>query len=320
MLNILDKKISLARCRLVSVHLLVVLLSFSVLYGLILTVANDVENYVAIWEFTIGREFMSVFAERRLEVGSFFLFWFLSHYVSAIGMIFVTGLIALSIKYYLFNKYINRTLIAYLLYVITFVHMLDANQIRAALASCFLIYALLVPPKSKYTYFLLTCFAVLFHYSGVIILVLYLVRWPLTTLILVIISSLVFETLVASSELLAFATIWLSGGSGKVSLINSFWIMQVLIAIVCAFNWSRLSEGQRRGALLNSVGVIFYLAFLDNPIVAHRIRELSQLGIFPILFLGAPRWTVVKFGTALCFSYIVVYNVLLIGLELPSKI
>ena len=33
-------------------------------------------------------------------------------------MIFLTGAIVLSAKYYLFNKYINQTLIAYVLYVI----------------------------------------------------------------------------------------------------------------------------------------------------------------------------------------------------------
>jgi len=317
---LLDTKISLARIRLVSVHLTVVLLSICALYGLILTVANDVENYVIIWEFTKGKEFLNVFSERRLEIGSFFLFWVLSNYVSAIAMIFLTGLIALTVKYYLFNKYLDQTLIAYVLYVITFVHILDANQLRAALACCFFIYAILVPPKSKYTYFLLTCFAVLFHYSGVIILALYFVRWPFLLLSLTVIASLLFQAVIASFAFLAFANIWLGGGSGRVSLINSFWIMQILIAILCGFNWNRLSEGQKRGALLNALGVVFYLAFLSYPIVAHRIRELSQLGIFAILFLGAPRWTAVKFGTSLCFAYIVGYNILLIGLELMSKL
>ena len=66
------------------------------------------------------------------------------------------------------------------------------------------------------------------------------------------------------------------------------------------------------------VGVVTYVAFINNPIVAHRIRELTQLGIFAILFLGPPRLTAVKFGTSICFGYIVAYNLLLISLELMS--
>ena len=314
----LDTKISLNRVSLIVRHFTTLSVSFLVLYGLIITVANDVANYEIIWEFSQGRSFIEVFNQRRLELGSLFILWSFANYFSAITMIFLTGLIALSAKYYLFNKYINRTLIAYVLYVIAFAHILDANQIRAALASCFIIYAILVPPKSKYTYLLLTIFAVIFHYSGVIILSLYFVRRPIFILIVVIIASIFFDIIVASSSYLSFAIVWLSGGAGAVSFINSFWIMQILIAILCAFNWNSLSEGQKRGAFLNMLGVIFYVAFQGAPIIAHRIRELSQLGIFAILFLGSRSLTAVKAGTSICFAYIIGYNMLLITLELMS--
>ena len=68
------------------------------------------------------------------------------------------------------------------------------------------------------------------------------------------------------------------------------------------------------GCVLFSVAM--YIAFLDNPVIAHRMRELSQLGIFAILFLGPRRLSTVKFGTAICFSYIVIYNLFLILSEL----
>ena len=66
------------------------------------------------------------------------------------------------------------------------------------------------------------------------------------------------------------------------------------------------------------VGVVTYLSFLDNPIVAHRIRELSQIGILAILFLGTRNMTVVKFVTSICFGYILAYNVFLLSSELIS--
>lgn len=314
----LDTKISLNRTISTARHFTAVSMSSLVLYALIITVANDVANYEIIWEFSQDQPFREVFSQRRLELGSLFILWSFANYFSAITMVFLTGFIALFAKYYVFNKYIDQTLIAYVLYVIAFIHILDANQLRAALAACFIIYAILAPPKSKYTYLLLASVAVFFHYSGVIILSLYFVRRPFLIISSIFIASLLFDAIVTSSPLLSFATVWLSGGAGKVSFINSFWIMQVLIAILCAFNWKKLSEGQKRGAVFNMVGVIFYIAFQSSPVIAHRIRELSQLGIFAILFLGSQRWTAVKFGTSLCFAYIVGYNVLLIALELMA--
>jgi hypothetical protein len=109
--------------------------------------------------------------------------------------------------------------------------------------------------------------------------------------------------------------IW-SNADGDVSLTNPFFIMQVCISIACAFNWRKLSEGQKRGALLNMVGVVAYIAFINNPVVAHRLRELSQIGIFAILFLGVRRLTVVKFVTGICFGFIIASTVFLVSAEL----
>jgi hypothetical protein len=317
-INPLDVKLSKAKLRSAITRIILLPITFLFLYFIIITVANDVSNYVIIWEFSQGKAFLQVFAERRLEIGSFFVMWFLANLFSPYTMIYLTGLLALSIKYYLFNKYLNHALLAYVLYVLAFVHLLDANQLRAALASCVIIYALFVSPKSKYTYFFLTSIAVLFHYSGVIILALYFVRYPILILISMLVAGFVFDTIVSSSPYFSFAMIWYSPSNqfGKVNLSNSFWIMQVLISILCAFNWNTLSEGQKRGALFNMVGVVAYVAFINNPIVAHRVRELTQLGIFAILFLGSPRLTAVKFGTFICFGYIVAYTLLLISLEL----
>jgi len=313
--KILNTKFTLNLFFISITHLFILALSFFVLYVLIITVGNDVGNYTIIWKDARNTQFWDI-AHKRIEIGSHFVIWFLSHYFSAINTIFVIGILALLTKYYIFRKYLNHILIAYILYVITFAHILDANQIRQSLAICFLFYALLVPPKSQYTYLILTAFAVLFHYSGIIILALYFVRWRLALVILIITSAIFFKYIVYSTLYLSHAIVWINNLDGRVSFINSFWIMQVFIAILCAFYWNSLSEGQRRGALLNLLGVVVYVSYVDYPIIAHRVRELSQLGIFPILFLGARELTYVKLGTSLCFTYIVGYNIYLILKEL----
>jgi len=296
----------------------IILLSVTalILYGLNSTVSNDISNYKIIFSLLQNIDFFQSVEDLRYEIGSLFIFWILANFFSAGTVFYLIGLIALSIKYYLFNKYLHYPLLAYVIYVLSFAHILDANQIREALAVCVIFYAIFISPKSKFTYLFLSIVAILFHYSGVIILFLYFVRHPVLGLSLIVLLSFLFDTIISFSDYFAFALIWHSNALGNVNFTNSFFIMQVYISIFCAANWMTLSEGQKRGALINMLGVVVYISFFDNAIIAHRIRELSQIGIFAILFLGKRNLTVVKFITSICLSYIVVYNLLLIFLEL----
>ena len=314
----LDLKISIAKFENRIIQSLVFLASSLILYALINTLSNDVGEYLHIWELLKDDSLKQSFSSLRYEPGFLVLFWYLASIFSANTTFYLTCLLSLSIKYYLFNKYLHYSFIAFALYLLTFAHILDANQVRAALAACVIFYAIFVTPRSKYTYLILSLVAILFHYSGVIILSLYFVNRPVIPLVGIIGLGFLFDIIISSSAYFKFAIIWLSAGSGEVNLTSSIFIMQLCIAFMCAVNWRTLSEGQKRGALLNMVGVVTYIAFLDNPIVAHRIRELSQLGIFGILFLGKRNLSPVKFVTWICFGYIFAYNILLISTELAS--
>ena len=312
----LNAKISIRKLFSIIPHSILLVLTPIILYGLINYISNDVTNYTILWRRLHGFEFFESYFKFRYELGSIYVLWLFANLFSAATSFYLVGIIALSIKYYLFNRYLNYPLIAYFLYVITFAHVLDANQIRAALSACIIFYALFTSPTSKYTYIWLSLVAVLFHYSGIIILFLYFVRWPLVPLAGIFFGSFVWDQIIISSNYLVFAQGWLTDLGGKVNFTNVFFIMQVFICIVCAFNWKSLSEGQRRGALFNMIGVVTYISFVDNSIVAHRIRELSQLGIFTILFFSAFRLTIVELVTATCFAVIVSYTLFLIFLEL----
>ncbi len=313
--QILDDKFSIGKLFSIAGHFILIPATLLILYLLINTVSNDVGEYVIIWGLLNEVNFFEAFSELRYEFGSLLVLWILANLFSPLTMVFLTGIIALTIKYYLFNKYLSYSFIAFIFYVLAFVPVLDANTLRAALAVCFIFYAIFLEPKSKYSYLFLTIVACLFHYSGVIILLFYFVRHPILPLVGVVCLGFIFDIIVSSSEYLTFAMIW-SNAEGDVRLTNPFFIMQVCISIVCAFNWRKLSEGQKRGALLNMVGVVAYLSFLDNAVVAHRLRELSQIGIFAILFLGVRRLTVVKFVTSICFGFIIATTVYLVSAEL----
>lgn len=314
----LDLKISIAKFENRIIQSLVFLASSLILYALINTLSNDVGEYLHIWELLKDDSLKRSFSSLRYEPGFLVLFWYLASIFSANTTFYLTCLLSLSIKQYLFNKYLHYSFIAFALYLLTFAHILDANQVRAALAACVIFYAIFVPPRSKYTYLILSLVAILFHYSGVIILFLYFVNRPVIPLVAIIGLGFLFDIIISSFSFFEFAIIWLSAGFGEVNLTSSFFIMQLCIAFMCAVNWRTLSEGQKRGALLNMIGVVTYISFLDNPIVAHRIRELSQIGIFGILFLGKRNLSPVKFVTLICFVYIFAYNILLISAELSS--
>ena len=314
----LDLKISIAKFENRIIQSLVFLASSLILYALINTVSNDVSEYEFVWQLLKDDSLKQSFSNLRYEPGFLVLFWYLASIFSANMTFYLTCLLSLSIKHYLFNKYLHYSFIAFALYFFTFAHILDANQVRAALAACVIFYAIFVTPRSKYTYLILSLVAILFHYSGVIILSLYFVNRPVIPLVAIIGLGFLFDTIISSSIYFKFAIIWLSSGSGEVNLTSSIFIAQLCIAFMCAVNWRTLSEGQKRGALLTMIGVVTYISFLDNPIVAHRIRELSQIGIFGILFLGKRNLSPVKFVTLICFGYIFAYNVLLISLELAS--
>jgi len=316
MTRFLDKKIPIARLQSVGKHFLAFPAALSLLYGLVNTVANDTVNYEIIWSLLYGSQFFESFFQLRYEFGSLFILWSLANSFSASSMVFLTGVIALSVKYYLFNKYLNYSLLAFLLYALAFVHIVDANQLRLALATCVVFYALFTEPRSRYTYFFLTVVAVLFHYQGIIILFLYFTRWPVLAILVCVLSGFIFDSIVTSFDVFQFAMIWRADPDGNVNLTNSFFIMQCFLGITCAVNWKRLSDGQKRGALINMVGIAIYLSFLDNAIVAHRMRELSQMGFFAILFLGHPRLTSTKLVAWLVMGYFVLYNSFLIYSEL----
>lgn len=294
--------------------IVVFIFSSFILYTLIGLTSNDAEQYYKFWHSAQGHSFFEMFSQSRFEFGSLFVLWSLATPFSAHTMFFFTGFAALTAKFYLFKRYLNYPLIAFFAYSLTFIHVLESNQVRAALSVCVIFYALFVPTQKIYTYFLLAIVASLFHYSGIIILALYFVRWPLVGLSGIVLLGFISDFIILSSNL-SFAKIWLSNPVSQVNLTNSLFIMQVCISIVCLLYWNTLSKGQKKGAYLNMIGVCVYMSFLDNALVAHRVRELSQIGIFSILFLGPRKLSYVKLWSVVFFAYIIAYNVWLIFIE-----
>ena len=132
--------------------------------------SHDIGQYKIIWGFTSNVGFLDAYLQNRYELGSYFVFWSLAQFLSADMTFYVFGVIALSTKFYLIRSYYNFPLLTFFIYSITFIHILDGNQIRASLAATIVIYALCFMPRSSYGYLVLAVIASLFHYSGIMIL------------------------------------------------------------------------------------------------------------------------------------------------------
>ena len=307
MITKIQGKDTLEKLLLLSLKVMVFVLAVLLLYVLGVS-SHDVGQYEKIWYFTNDTGFLDAYLKNRYELGSYFLFWNLAQFLSAAMTFYVFGLIALTTKFYVLQKYYNFPLIVFCIYIVTFVHILDGNQIRSALAATIVLYSLCVLPRNSYSYFFLALIAALFHYSGIVILIFYFIRAPLLGIISLLVFGFIFNGLITSSDYFVFARIWLADPDGNVNLTNSAFLMQVFLAIFCVFFWNNLNDQEKKGAYLNVFGVVTYIIFIDNAIVAHRIRELSQLGILAVIFLGDNRLTYVRFVASLCLAYIFLYN------------
>ena len=270
-------------------------------------VANDNVSYQILWDLSVDTSFLDSYSQLRYEIGSYFLFWNLSQITSAAMTFYIFGLISLSSKFYLIKRNYNYPLIAFSLYTVAFSNLLDANQIRAALAMTILIYSLCIRSHNFFSYLILASIAMLFHYSGIVILVLYLTRTPLLGLVGFIVFAFTFEILISDLGFLSILNYYFAA-KGQANLTSSVFIMQVIIFILSILFWQKLSYPQQKGAYLNAFGVLVYVLFNDYGLIAHRTRELSQIGILGILFLGDKKLTYIKFFSAICFSYLVMYN------------
>lgn len=285
--------------------IILLLLTLPLLYLLGGESSNDAQDYADLWFRLQGNGFLSAISAERFEIGFIFLYWCLSKIFSPTITFYVCGVISLAFKHYLMARHLQYASFAFITYCSIFLQVLDANQIRAALSACFVLYALLVSQGAVF-YILIAIVASLFHYSGLIILFMLFIRTPFVGLCLIIFLGVYFNDIVLVSGI-SQLSIWLSSPEIKANLTSSIFIMQVFISIVCVIAWKGFTVEQRKGAYLIICGTFIYLTFNENAILAHRLRELSLLGILPLLFQGGRIFSVAQAFISLCVFWISSY-------------
>lgn len=227
----------------------------------------------------------------RFEPG----FVFLSHFFSRIihspeAFFFLISSVVVLLKYRLFIKNLYSPLIGWLFYTVVFLPVFESNQLRTGIATLFLLYVMLAREKIKGVLLFPTFLAMLFHYLGAIILFFNLQKklifFILGFILLAVLSINLDNILMLLHTEVLPLKVFMSSSNDYVraNIFSSVHIAQLCICILGLMNWSKLSLNQKRGLFLIFLGSFFYILFSYNPGISHRIREISLLGIIPLLF------------------------------------
>jgi hypothetical protein len=273
-------------------HIVILILSTLLLILYTATISNDFIQYQLIFnKIKASDGALEAVLENRYEPGFTILYYLLSDFVKANNAFLIVAFTILLIKYILFIRYLDYPITSWLVYIVIFLPYLEANQLRTAIASAVILYVLLTPDL-KQKYILQAMLASIFHYIGLIILILKYNNKPIVSLLLILFLAGSLNSIIplVSNSIFKF-NYFLTTGTESVNLINSNTIAQFFISIYCVYNWKSFNNVQKRGAFFIIAGLLIYIILSDNPGIVHRVREVSLLGIFPLLFSGRIRVT-----------------------------
>ena len=138
-------------------------------------VSNDFSEYTALSDRLRGEPLNKSFQRELTEPFYLLMFWFMSNSFSSKTVVILVGFIPLLFKSIIIKKYSYYPFIGLIFYFGTFLSLHDANQIRLAAACIFMLYALMLNENiSKTKLFFLSLAATAFHYTGILLLILYL--------------------------------------------------------------------------------------------------------------------------------------------------
>ena len=252
------------------------------------TISNDFAQYELIFnQISNSGRVIDAVLQYRYEPGFTMLYYYLSVFFSAQNTFLMIASFILTIKYSFFHRYLKYPISAWFFYAILFMPVLDASQLRTAIASTIIIYLLLTPSTTN-GYVFKTVFASMFHYVALISILFQSYRKPILTVImtLFIALSLDYGLGFISGDIFKF-TAYLSSSYSMTQSVNYFnliSISQLFLCLYCIINWKHLNDVQKKGGLLIIIGMLLYFTLGKSPGIAHRIREVSLLGIFPLLF------------------------------------
>ena len=262
------------------------LLLSGILYIFYIELAHDYQEYITAFYRLQKYDFIEIFIYERFEPIFITLTWLLVRILAPEQLYYLISIFILTAKYYIWNNFSDskNKLYFLLVYLPVFAFILDANQIRAGLASIFLFYIVLASPSSR-AIIISTVIATLLHYSGIICLFALLRQKSFTKLLFIVIAAVIIISNLSFSDSLNLSILTkylIYSDQGNITIFSIVSVSYLFITFLVVISWRKLHGARRTGAIYILVGITFY--YLPIPaITAHRIAELSLLGIMPFL-------------------------------------
>jgi hypothetical protein len=299
---------------------LAILFSVMILVLFTSTVSNDAAQYDLIFDAIKKSESLwDAIISLRYEPGFTSIYYFLSFLDSRVAFILL-GSLSLIIKYIIFRKYLPTIIFPWLCYIIIFMPALEASQIRSAVASILILYVVCTTNISN-NYIFKGVAASLLHMVGVLIFAYQFVKKPFIAILLIIFAAfalnIFFQLLISYFPVLYY---YRANQFGEVNLFSTIFLSQLLISTCCVLNWRLFNFTQKKGAFLIIIGTVLFISLSDFSSVVHRVREISMLGIFPILFHQQLRLTFPSLTIYIAFGYYLVYHLFFLSDELLTYI
>lgn len=255
---------------------------------------KDYEHYIVAYNI-ISPTFL--FGNTRFEIGYELTAWL---FAVPLGLSFATfytslSFVALSVKFYLFERYLENPPLAAVAYLLLFYSIHEYTQIRAAVAISFGFLALHLLMERKWVYAaLLALLSVSFHSSAIALISLgaavvlmprkiTLAAVPASALILIILSTAAGSWISSTfSEINPLIYNYIDNIAASEAL-NIFSLANILFAFsliaMMLFNFQNRDEYTFPFMLLTLFGFAFLIAFRESPVVALRTSEIMMLSV-----------------------------------------
>ena len=228
----------------------------------------------------------------RFEPAFVFLTFVLTRFFSSNSWIYgVSVFLALFIKtkgLFCLNKSSRVFYFFLVLYLARYFSLYELTQLRAALAVSIAFYVFVKRVNEKYIFsdIALLTLAVFFHYSAILFFVFYFLRRVLRVHLLFIFFGVLIGSLLVKKALLAvFPLIFrvfqmyesVGFGSEKSAVLPSAMALDLIFVSISIFLWKKNSSVMKVCVVALIIGFAIYWGFMDYPVVAHRLRELTSI-------------------------------------------
>lgn len=296
--------------------------------------ARDLASYTTLYEHSNIYGLIRIFKDFYYEPAFLIFFYYLSQVLPFYELFFLLSFVTITIKLSLFKKFNQNYFVAIFLYVfLGFFALYEGSQIRTAIGTAFILYAIISKNKNFLFYLGLTLLGLCFHKVAILILPLYSIRFSLFGCVAI------FFLFLFQDPLINFLVTNLDSHNFKIidsltayhtpdyaaktmdaflipaSLTNSFFWSMLFINLIISFNFKELNFIQKKSFLYMVISCFLYIVFIGTANIASRFLEAGMIGLIPLVCAQKLSWDKKWLFVYGLIGYIICYQTTLISIS-----